>query len=283
MPPAYDLLIEPRELAPLIGRDDVVVIDCRHDLARPQWGHAAYREGHIPGALFAHLDQDLSGPVSAQSGRHPLPATQALSAAAGRWGIDEHVQVIAYDAREGAVAARLWWLLRYLGHEAVAVLDGGLAAWCAAGLPLASDVPRRPPRIFRGRADPARIAQTLEIEEALERASISLVDARSAERFAGRNETLDAVAGHVPGARNHPFASNLDADGRFLPAARLRELWRTTLDAAPASQLVCMCGSGVTACHNLLALELAGLRGARLYAGSWSEWLRDPARPVARA
>jgi thiosulfate/3-mercaptopyruvate sulfurtransferase len=283
MRPAYDLLIEPQELAPLIGRDDTVVIDCRHDLAQPEWGQAAYREGHIPDALFAHLDHDLYGPLSAQSGRHPLPATSALSAVASRWGIDAGVQVVAYDAREGAVAARLWWLLKYLGHETVAVLNGGLAAWCAAGLPLACDTPQREPRIFRARPDPNRVAQTHDIQGALERGTIALVDARSAERFAGRNETLDPVAGHVPGACNHPFASNLDANGRFLPAARLRELWQATLADAPADQVVCMCGSGVTACHNLLALELAGLRGARLYAGSWSEWLRDPARPVARA
>jgi thiosulfate/3-mercaptopyruvate sulfurtransferase len=282
MRPQYDLTLSPHELAPLIGRDDVVVIDCRHDLARPEWGRAAYREGHIPGALFAHLDDDLSGPLSTRSGRHPLPATQAFAATASRWGIDERVQVVAYDAREGALAARLWWLLKYLGHEAVAVLDGGLAAWQADGLPLASDVPQREPRVFRPQPDPPRVVATREIEAALQPGTLLLVDARSAERFAGRNETLDPVAGHVPGARNHPFASNLDANGHFLPAERLRERWQATLAAAPASQVVCMCGSGVTACHNLLALELAGLPGARLYAGSWSEWIRDPGRPVAR-
>ena len=279
--PTYTTLITPAQLAAL-GDAQLAIIDCRHDLARPAWGAGAYREGHIPGALFASLDSDLSGPVDPGSGRHPLPAPQVLQASFGRWGIGEDVQVIAYDERQGSIAARLWWLLRFYGHRAVAVLDGGLAAWRAAGLPLSSEAVGRPQRIFNGHPEPQRVLGVDELQEGLRRGSVLLIDARTADRFAGRNETLDPVAGHVPGARNHPFTSNLDPQGHWLPAARLRELWRASLGDTPPSAVVSMCGSGVTACHNLLALEIAGMPGARLYAGSWSEWIRDPARPVTR-
>ena len=265
-----------------------VVIDCRFDLARPDWGRQAHSQARIPGALYAHLDHDLSGPVTPGSGRHPLPAPAALEATFSRFGIDESVQVIAYDQGPGAYAARLWWLLRWLGHSRVAVLNGGLAAWQQAGLPLSSGLPdaaSRAPRRFVARAPLAAAVSTPELEQALPHIAagrLLLVDARGADRFRGENETLDPVAGHVPGASNHPYMGNLDATGRFLPPAGLRALWEERLGARPASQLISMCGSGVTACHNLLALEAAGLPGAALYAGSWSEWIRDPARPVAR-
>jgi thiosulfate/3-mercaptopyruvate sulfurtransferase len=278
----YDTLIQPAELAALGGDPDLVVIDCRHDLARPDWGAQAYAEAHVPGALFAHLDRDLSGPVTPQSGRHPLPTFESLARTASAWGIDARVQVVAYDQGPGAYAARLWWLLRWAGHERVAVLDGGLAAWRAAGLPLTSEVRPRAPRSFVPRPSLERALTTAEVEAELSRGAIRLVDARGADRFAGQNETIDPVAGHVPGAVNHPFATNLDAQSRFLPAGELAHRWRATASGAAGESLVAMCGSGVTACHNLLAMRIAGVHGARLYAGSWSEWIRDPARAVAR-
>jgi thiosulfate/3-mercaptopyruvate sulfurtransferase len=278
----YDTLIEPAELAPLLDDPDVVVIDCRHELAQPDWGARAYAQAHIPGALFAHLDRDLSGPVTPRSGRHPLPTFESLARTAAAWGIDARVQVVAYDQGPGAYAARLWWLMRWAGHERVAVLNGGLAAWHAAGLPLTSEVRTRAARTFVPALALERALTTAEVESELARGGIRLVDARGADRFAGQNESIDPVAGHVPGAVSHPFAGNLDAQGRFLPAAQLAQRWRETASGAASESLVAMCGSGVTACHNLLALRIAGMPGARLYAGSWSEWIRDPARPVAR-
>ena len=279
-------LIVPSELAAHLGDPDWAVIDCRFDLGRPGWGERSWAAGHIPGALYADLDRDLSGPRTRLSGRHPLPEPAVLAATLGRFGIDARVQVITYDQGAGAYAARLWWLLRWLGHPAVAVLDGGFAAWERAGLPVSRASERRPARHFLAAADDSMLVTGAEVAAAVESGALQrgdtlLVDARGADRFAGENETLDAVAGHIPGARNHPFAGNHDAQGRFLSAARLRGAWGDTLRGAPAQRVISMCGSGITACHNLLALEVAGLSGARLYAGSWSEWIRDPAHPLA--
>jgi len=280
-------LIEPAALAAHLAHPDWAIVDCRFDLARPEWGALAWAAGHVPNALYAHLDRDLSGPRTALTGRHPLPAIAALAATFGRWGIDKEVQVVAYDQDAGAYAARLWWLLRWLGHQQVAVLDGGFAAWERAGLPLEAAATVRAPRRFTAAPAGGLVVTTAALARivaagALTRGQLTLVDARSADRFAGQNETLDPVAGHIPGARNHPFSGNLDAHGRFLSPPELRRSWADTLRERPAPTLIAMCGSGVTACHNLLALEAAGLAGARLYAGSWSEWIRDPARPVAR-
>jgi len=280
-------LIEPAALAAHLADPDWAIVDCRFDLAHPEWGALAWAAGHIPNALYAHLDRDLSGPRTALTGRHPLPAIAALTATFGRWGIDKEVQVVAYDQGAGAYAARLWWLLRWLGHQQVAVLDGGFAAWERAGLALETAATARAPRRFTAAPAAGLVVTTAALAQAvaagaLTRGELTLVDARSADRFAGQNETLDPVAGHIPGARNHPFSGNLDAHGRFLSAPELRRCWADSLRERPAATLIAMCGSGVTACHNLLALEAAGLAGARLYAGSWSEWIRDPARPVAR-
>jgi thiosulfate/3-mercaptopyruvate sulfurtransferase len=290
----YTTLIEPAELAAPLSRSaaadaDWTILDCRFDLARPDWGAGAYATGHVPNALYAHLDRDLSGPVTPVSGRHPLPSVERLAETFGGWGIDETVQVVVYDQGNGAFAARLWWLLRWAGHPKVAVLNGGFAAWQQAGLPTDTTPGMRRPRVFTPRPGAANtVVSTAELERllaagALKNGASMLVDARGADRFAGENETIDPVAGHIPGARNHPFLRNVDARGRFLPAEELRERWRTTLSGeAGAAGAIAMCGSGVTACHNLLALEVAGLPGARLYAGSWSEWIRDAGRPVAR-
>jgi len=287
MHPMPTTLIEPTGLARHLDDPGWAIVDCRFDLARPDWGAHAFAAAHIPHALYAHLDEDLSAPRTARSGRHPLPQVEVLAATFGRWGIDERVQVIAYDQGSGAYAARLWWLLRWLGHTQVAVLNGGLAAWERAGLPLSTESVRRAPRRFTARPDPRMLASGNEVAAAalsgaLTRGQQLLVDARSADRFAGENETIDPVAGHIPGARNHPFAGNIDAHGRFLEARLLRRSWDNTLRGVPPPRLIAMCGSGVTACHNLLALEVAGLPGARLYAGSWSEWITDPAHPIAR-
>jgi thiosulfate/3-mercaptopyruvate sulfurtransferase len=281
----YRTLIEPRTLAAHLEDPNWAIIDCRFELAQPHWGERAYAAGHIPHARYAHLERDLSGARGAQHGRHPLPQVATLADTFGRLGIDAQVQVIAYDQGGGAFAARLWWLLRWLGHAAVAVLDGGFAAWQAAQLPVTSDSASPRGRTFHPVPNPAMLALQQELvaavaSGALRAGSPLLVDARAADRFAGLNETLDPVAGHIPGARNHPYAANLEASGRLQPAAQLRRAWEATLRGRPASQLIAMCGSGVTACHNLLALEVAGLPGARLYAGSWSEWIRDPTHAV---
>ena len=297
----YTTLIEAEELAAPLARSagaagDWTVLDCRFDLARPDWGASAYATGHVPNALYAHLDRDLSGPVTPGSGRHPLPSIERLAETFGRWGIDESVQVVTYDQGNGAFAARLWWLLRWTGHRKVAVLNGGFAAWQQAGLPADTVPGERQPRVFTPRLATNAVVSTAELERllaagALESGASVLVDARGADRFAGDNETIDPVAGHIPGARNQPFLRNVDARGRFLSAAELRARWQALAaqpaggpapGGTPAERMIAMCGSGVTACHNLLALEVAGLPGARLYAGSWSEWIRDASRPVVR-
>jgi len=287
----YTTLIEPAELAVSLTRTAAqwAIVDCRFDLARPDWGGAAYAAGHVPTALYAHLDRDLSGPISPTTGRHPLPSPERLADTLGSWGIDSSVQVVAYDQGNGAYASRLWWLLRWAGHQKVTVLNGGFGAWHQAGLPIETTMPQRQRRAFSFRGGDEQVVSTAELERAVREGMLAngaavLVDARAADRFAGENEAIDPIAGHIPGARNHPFARNVAAHGRFLPAEELRERWTATLGAGAArgDTVIAMCGSGVTACHNLLALEIAGLSGAKLYAGSWSEWIRSPERPVAR-
>jgi len=278
----YTTLIQPAQLASIASDDNVAILDCRHELGRPQWSDEAYAQGHIPRAIQAHLDRDLSAPIGPTTGRHPLPDVAKLAETLGRWGIDAGVQVVAYDQGNGAYGARAWWLLRWLGHEQVAVLDGGFAAWQEAGLPVSREPATRTPRTFTARVKDGAFVTAAQVQQALASHSIALIDARGADRFAGENETIDPVAGHVPGAANRPFAKNLDARSRFLPTEELRRQWTQLLGARPPAEVVTMCGSGVTACHNLLALELAGLPGAKLYAGSWSEWIRDRGRPVAK-
>lgn len=273
-------LVTVAELAARLNSPDLLIVDCRFDLANPGWGQREHAAGHIPGAVYAHLDTALSAPRTAGSGRHPLPSPAAFAAQLGGWGYTPTTRVVAYDQGSGAVAARLWWMLRSCGHDAVQVLDGGYAGWCGAGLPCEAGVPQGrvtvvAERQFVGALDTAAVVA------GLASGTIRLVDARAADRYAGRNETIDPVAGHVPGAVNHPFARNLGADAHFLPPAELRSQWQETLAGASAERIVNMCGSGVTGCHNLLALELAGYPGAKLYPGSFSEWIADPARPVA--
>jgi len=264
-----------------LPRADLALFDCRAELGNPAWGETQFAEAHIPGAQFLHLDRDLSGPITANSGRHPLPDAHVFARRLAELGAGADTQIVGYDQGNGAYASRLWWLARWIGHSRVAVLDGGIAAWRAAGSPLESTRTTPRPRELPVRLDANAALDVATVDVLRRRPGTLLVDARGAERFAGRNETIDPVPGHVPGARNHPFTRNLGADGRFLPAGELRERWLAFLASRPPAELVAMCGSGVTACHNLLALEHAGLVGARLYAGSWSEWIRDPRRPVA--
>ena len=283
----FSTLIDALALRELAGRPEVAVIDCRFDLNRPEGGRRAYLAGHIPGARYADLNKDLSAPISPNSGRHPLPSPKDFAATLGRLGIGNATQVIAYDDAGGSFAARLWWMLRWLGHRSVAVLDGGVKAWTAAGGTLESGGEQPLPKEIPGgrispRADSVAVIDTADIAAFLTDPKNLLVDARAAERFAGSVEPIDAVAGHIAGAVNHPFSANLAPDGRFLPAPDLERLWASRLAGRQAAHLAAMCGSGVTACHNLLSLEVAGLSGAKLYAGSWSEWIRDPNRPVAR-
>ncbi|HJV71159.1 sulfurtransferase [Ideonella sp.] len=272
-------------LARLGTPDWPVLLDCSFDLADTGAGEAAYIAGHLPGARYAHLDRDLSGPKTARGaidgGRHPLPTREALAATLARWGIGAGTPVVAYDAQGGAYAARAWWLLRWLGHQAIAVLDGGVAAWQATGGPLEQGLTPHAPAAEGYPLRPAAMPAVDASELLAAPGRLLVIDARAPERYRGDVEPLDAQAGHIPGARNRFFKDNLDPNGRFRPAAELRRVFQAF--GATPGQVVHQCGSGVTACHNLLAMELAGLPGSALYPGSWSEWSADPARPVARS
>ena len=276
---------------PLIGVDavaqhlddpDWIVFDCRHDLAAPAAGEALYREGHIAGARFAHLDRDLSGAKDGENGRHPLPGRASFARFLATSGVNRGSVVVAYDAANSLYASRLRWLVRWIGHENVVVLDGGLAAWLRAGHPLTTVIPSPSPGDLVAGASLVASVETADVVANLDTQARLVVDARAPERFRGEVEPLDPVAGHIPGAANHPMARSLGADGRFLDAAALRKAFDETLAGRSPSDVIQSCGSGVTACHNLLAMELAGLPGGALYGGSWSAWCADPARPVAR-
>lgn len=280
MTQGFELLVGVHELAAHLTDPTWRVFDCRHDLTNRDFGRKVYAEAHLPGAMFLHLDEDLSGPMTGMNGRHPLPDPGRLSRRLAECGVNHDTQIIAYDDAGGMFAARLWWLARWLGHTRVAVLDGGLQAWSAAAQPLTSKVPQPPAGNFRPVPTPLWVDAAY-VEAHLEHADMTLIDARSPDRFRGENETLDPVGGHIPGARNRFFKDNLDTNGCFKAPSRLRDEFTPLLGGHPPAQVVQQCGSGVTACHNMLAMELAGLSGSRLYAGSWSEWCANPARPVA--
>jgi thiosulfate/3-mercaptopyruvate sulfurtransferase len=279
-------LIGARDLAGLMRERDVLIVDCRSDLSDPARGARDYAQGHIPGAVYADLNRDLADLSQRGLGRHPLPEAKAFSAVLSRWGWTPGTCIVAYDDASGAYAARLWWMLRLIGARDVAVLDGGLAAWKSAGLPLDAEIPVRPPTDVAVEFDRNKIVYTEELQQMLQNPHFPhphflLLDARAAPRFRGEVEPIDPVAGHVPGARNRPFSENLAVDGCFKPAATLHAEFQALLGSQAPGDVVNMCGSGVTACHNLLAMEYAGLSGARVYAPSWSGWIADPARPVA--
>jgi thiosulfate/3-mercaptopyruvate sulfurtransferase len=273
-------LVSAADLATQLDNPDWIVFDCRHDLADTGAGRGAYAQSHIPGAHFVHLDDDLSGRKTGSNGRHPLPDPELFCARMAALGLRAGMQVAAYDASGGCYAARLWWMLRWVGHHPVAVLDGGWGAWTESNLPVSAQLPAALAGTFSGAAcdvtrDPDYLLTHLNQPDSV------IIDARSADRFRGENETLDPVGGHIPGAVNRFFKLNLAADGRFKPAAELRDEFGRLLGATAAQSVVHQCGSGVTACHNLLAMEIACLAGSRLYPGSWSEWCSDPRRPVA--
>ena len=280
----HQTLISAADLAAHIDDANWVVIDCRHDLMNLAAGRDGYAAGHLPGAVFADIETVLSGARVGSDGvfrgRHPLPEKEALLDALRGFGVNDATQVVAYDAHGGMFAARLWWLLRWLGHEAVAVLDGGMAAWEAAGQSLSTEAPVKPRGSLSVRAPFVPTVTVREVLDNLASHQRIVIDARAADRYRGENETIDPVGGHIPGAKNRFFKDNLGADGRFKDAAQLREEFGALID--DPAQAIMQCGSGVTACHNLLALEVAGLPGAALYPGSWSEWVGDGSRPVAK-
>jgi thiosulfate/3-mercaptopyruvate sulfurtransferase len=275
----HTTLVDTATLAAHLDDPHWVVFDCRHDLARPDAGREAYRDSHVPGARFLHLDEDLSGRLTGANGRHPLPDPGVFGAKLGAAGVGPDTQVVAYDDQAGATAARLWWMLRWLGHDAVAVLDGGLAKWRREERPETAALPRIAPARFAPGPRPHAVDVGF-VAAHLQDPGVRLVDARSAERYCGAAEPIDPVAGHIPGSVHRFVRENLAGDV-FKPAAELRAEWQSLLAGAPAEAVVHACGSGVAACHNLLAMEIAGLGGSRLYPGSWSEWCADPGRPVA--
>lgn len=273
-------LADTETLAQHLADRDWVVFDCRHDLMSPERGRTEYAESHIPGARFLHMDEDLSAPKTGRNGRHPLPDPERLMNKLGDAGVDSRKQVVAYDAQGGMAAARLWWLLRWLGHLPVAVLDGGWTQWLAEGRPQTAEITRPQSARFSGKARNNWVGADF-VRAQLEDKAMVLLDGRAPDRYRGQNETIDPVGGRIPGSRNRFYRDNLDASGRFKVPEVLKEEFRSTLGPTNPEDVVNYCGSGVSACHNLLAMEVAGLRGARLYPGSWSEWSADPSRPVA--
>jgi thiosulfate/3-mercaptopyruvate sulfurtransferase len=284
VPARQDLLTSADELAAAIEDPQLRVIDCRFDLMAPDAGRTAWLEAHIPGAVYADLDADLSGPITHDTGRHPLPSISDAAETFSRLGVDERTRVVAYDDAGGAIASRAWWLLRWLGHRRVTVLDGGLPAWRARDLPLEAGLRKTAPREFRATVEPARVLSTQEIAADPHSVRVGvLIDARDAVRYRGEAEPIDPVAGHIPGAKNLPLGACLREDGAWQDATALRAKLAPLLGDDDNAQWAVMCGSGVTACHLAISGLLAGYREPRLYVGSWSEWIRDPRRPIAVA
>ena len=279
---AFTTLISTDALALHANDPAFVIVDCRYKLDDENWGEREYQAEHIPGAVYADLGRDLAGPRTGRNGRHPLPDPHTLAQTFGRFGITSGVQVVAYDQEIGMYASRLWWLLRWLGHDAVAVLDGGLRKWRTETRPMKSGAEGNETRTFIGTPRADMTVDVTSVSEMVDTPAWRLVDARSPERYRGEHEPIDKEAGHIPGAANHYYQSNVDEHGLFRTPEELRASLKPTIGETPADHVVCYCGSGVTACHNLLALEHAGIKGAKLYAGSWSEWSADPSRPVEK-
>jgi thiosulfate/3-mercaptopyruvate sulfurtransferase len=279
---AFGTLISTAALALHLDDPAYVIVDCRAKLDDLDWGTREHLSAHVPGAVHVDLTHDLSGPKTGTNGRHPLPDPAALAQTFGRLGIASGMQVVAYDQENGMFASRLWWMLRWLGHDAVAVLDGGFKKWMAEGRPVQSGEVKPTVRTFEGAPRQEMTADVNGVASRLSAEGLRLVDARAPERFRGDTEPIDKVGGHIPGARNHFFQWNLNEDGLFRTPEDLRSKISASVGDVPADRIVCYCGSGVTACHNLLAFEHAGLKGARLYAGSWSEWSSDPSRPIEK-
>lgn len=277
---AFTTLITVDELAANLDNPDFVIFDCRHELTNPDYGKTEYAESHLPHAHFASLDHDLSTRPTGSNGRHPLPDPDTFAAWLGSKGVSKGKQVIGYDSAAGVYGSRLWWMLRWLGHDAVAVLDGGWQAWLQAGKPTTQEIPKARPAKFVPQVRDLNVDAAYVLAN-LESVNMLVVDARSNDRFHGQNETIDPVGGHIPGAVNRLFKNNVGEDGRFRSSDELQREFQALIGKMPVKNVVHQCGSGVSACHNLLAMELAGMSGSRLYPGSWSEWVADPTRPVA--
>lgn len=275
----FTTLISAKELAQ--HYDDCIVIDCRFALDDVSLGESLYQQGHLPDARYADLDKHLSSPITASSGRHPLPDFDKLIAQLGNWGIDHHAQVVAYDDMSGFYASRLWWLLRTLGHQNVAVLDGGIQAWQATVQRQQTKLPSISPCQYTAKLNRHAWRDVNELQQHIAADDCVLIDARAKERFAGSNEPIDPIAGHIPSAVNYPITENLNDEGKFLDSGSLRKHYQHLINKSPADKVVHYCGSGVFSCFAILAMEIAGLYGSKLYPGSWSEWIRDPARGVA--
>ncbi len=278
----FTALITTQTLAAHFDEPRWAIVDCSFELADAAKGESLYRAAHLPGAVYAHLDRDLSGPKSGRNGRHPLPDMNQFMARLGQWGIDSQTQVVAYDQSNGMWASRLWWMLKYVGHTAVAVLDGGLAKWVSEGRPTRAGEEQRTPAQFVGAPRAEMLFTASEVERVRAEAAYRVIDSRAPERYRGEVEPIDPVAGHIPGAVNHYNLSNHNTDGTFLPPEILREKFRATLGNVLPENAVTYCGSGVAAAHNVLAMEIAGLPGAKVYAGSWSEWCSDPRRATEK-
>lgn len=277
---AFETIIACQELLENLDHKDWVIVDCRFDLMDPDWGETEYGELHIPGAVYAHMNRDLSSPITTTSGRHPLPDPNEFNKSMERLGIYNDTQVIAYDATSGSFAARLWFLLRMYGHKKVAVLDGGFPMWYKMGFPIESGVRSNPAGNFHGKPDMGMIISTSEIEIIYSNPDWRVIDSRAPERYSGKQETIDVKAGHIPGAVNHFYGKNLDSAGLFHSKEVLREQFELVLRGYPPDKTVVYCGSGVTSAHNLLAMAIAGFPQPLLYNGSWSEWIRDPDHPI---
>lgn len=278
---AFTTLIDSQILHENLQKPDWVIVDCRFSLAQPQLGAQLYRYGHLSHARYAHLDADLSNRVTDFTGRHPLPDVRVLTEKLGKWGISNHTQIIAYDEGNGSMAARFWWLLRWLGHEKVAVLNGGISHW-QKNYELTTVLPKITSTFFRTYLHDSLRLNASQVENALAQKAICLIDARLPERYRGEFEPIDCIAGHIPYALNHPFQTNLADNGLFLSPEQLRAEFETLIGEYAPENVVHYCGSGVTACHNVLAMEYAGLLGSKLYAGSWSEWIRNPNHAVSK-
>ena len=278
---SYTTIISVTDLHRQLDNPNFIVIDCRFSLTDTEAGFKSYRHGHIPTARYAHLDKDLSSRITAFTGRHPLPNLTELVNKLSSWGIANNSQVVVYDDISGAIAGRLWWLLRSLGHDKVAVLDGGIKRWQQLGFPVTTTLPVVKPCVFRAYPGENTGLSALQVQNGLAQRTLCLIDARTTERYRGKHEPIDPVAGHIPSAVNRPFQLNLDSDGLFLSPEILGCQFKVLMGDKNPSHVVHTCGSGVTACHNLLAMEVAGLQGSKLYPGSWSEWIRDKNRPIA--
>ncbi len=279
----YQTIVSADVLLQNLDNPNWVILDCRDSLMDKEWGYKSYLEGHIPSASYCYLYDDFSSPITPTTGRHPLPKVEELAKKLGGWGIDKNAQVVVYDDMSGAFAGRMWWQLRTLGHQNVAVLDGGLKYWIAHNKPITTETVEPVRKDFAVDFHPEQLITVNQVSKNLDEKNFSLLDARAAPRYRGEVEPIDPIAGHVPNALNHDLTMNLDEQGLFLTAEELKQQFQPIVEQASNQQIVHMCGSGVTACHNMLAMEIAGLSGSKLYLGSWSEWITDPSRPIVTA